>query len=125
MGEKRHVYDMEVSMKKLEIIIRPEKLEIVKNILNDAGASGMMVTNIMGFGNQKGVTHIYRGTEYTVNLLPKLKVETVVADEKEKAIVAELCKQVATGTHGDGKIFVSDIENAVRIRTGESGDVAL
>jgi len=116
---------MEVSMKKLEIIIRPEKLEVVKNILNDAGASGMMVTNIMGFGNQKGATHIYRGTEYTVNLLPKLKVETVVADEKEKAIVAELCKQVATGTHGDGKIFVSDVENAVRIRTGESGNVAL
>ena len=66
-------------MKKLEIIIRPEKLEVVKNILNDFGASGMMVTNIMGFGNQKGVTHTYRGTEYTVNLLPKLKVETVVA----------------------------------------------
>lgn len=112
-------------MKKLEIIIRPEKLEVVKNILNDSGASGMMVTNIMGFGNQKGVTHTYRGTEYTVNLLPKLKVETVVADDKAQKIIDELCKQVATGTHGDGKIFVYDAENAVRIRTGESGNTAL
>jgi len=112
-------------MKKLEIIIKPEKLEIVKNILNDSGASGMMVTNIMGFGNQKGITHTYRGTEYTVNLLPKLKVETVVDDDKEKKIVQELCKQVATGNHGDGKIFVYDVENAVRIRTGESGKIAL
>jgi nitrogen regulatory protein P-II 1 len=112
-------------MKKLEIIIRPEKLEVVKNILNDSGASGMMVTNIMGFGNQKGVTHTYRGTEYTVNLLPKLKVETVVADDKAQKIIDELCKQVATGAHGDGKIFVYDAENAVRIRTGESGNTAL
>ncbi len=112
-------------MKKLEIIIRPEKLEVVKNILNDFGASGMMVTNIMGFGNQKGSTHMYRGTEYTVNLLPKLKIETVVADEKEKKLIDELCKQVATGNYGDGKIFVYDISNVVRIRTGESGSVAL
>jgi nitrogen regulatory protein P-II 1 len=116
---------MEVSMKKLEIIIRPEKLEVVKNILNDLGASGMMVTNIMGFGNQKGVTHIYRGTEYTVNLLPKLKVETVVADEKEESIVDALCKQVSTGNHGDGKVFVYDVQNAIRIRTAESGEIAL
>ncbi len=112
-------------MKKLEVIIRPEKLEIVKNILNDSGASGMMVTNIMGFGNQKGITHIYRGTEYTVNLLPKLKVETVVADDKKQRIVDELCKQVATGAHGDGKIFIYDVEDAVRIRTGENGNIAL
>lgn len=112
-------------MKKLEIVIRPEKLEVVKNILNDSGASGMMVTNIMGFGNQKGITHIYRGTEYTVNLLPKLKVETVVADAKMKKVIDELCKQVATGNHGDGKIFVYDVENAVRIRTGETGETAL
>lgn len=112
-------------MKKLEIVIRPEKLEVVKNILNDSGASGMMVTNIMGYGNQKGVTHIYRGTEYTVNLLPKLKVETVVADEKKDMIVAELCKQITTGIHGDGKIFVSTIDEVVRIRTGENGAVAL
>lgn len=112
-------------MKKLEIIIRPEKLEVVKNILDDNGASGMMVTNIMGFGNQKGLTHLYRGTEYTVNLLPKLKVETVVADDKEKKLVDELCKQVSTGNHGDGKIFVYDIDNVVRIRTGEAGEIAL
>lgn len=112
-------------MKKLEIIIKPEKLEVVKNILNDSGASGMMVTNIMGFGNQKGMTHIYRGTEYTVNLLPKLKVETVIADGKADALVKELCRQVSTGNHGDGKVFVYGIENAVRIRTGESGDSAL
>lgn len=112
-------------MKKLEIIIRPEKLEVVKNILNDSGASGVMVTNIMGFGNQKGMTHIYRGTEYTVNLLPKLKVETVVADEKKATIITELCKQVTTGNHGDGKIFVYNVEDAIRIRTGETGAVAL
>jgi len=112
-------------MKKLEIIIRPEKLEVVKNILNDGGASGMMVTNIMGFGNQKGVTHLYRGTEYSVNLLPKLKVETVVADDKKQALIDALCKQVSTGNHGDGKIFVYDIEDAIRLRTGESGNTAL
>jgi nitrogen regulatory protein P-II 1 len=112
-------------MKKLEIIIRPEKLEVVKNILNDSGASGMMVTNIMGFGNQKGITHIYRGTEYTVNLLPKLKVETVVADAKKQTVLDELCRQVATGNHGDGKVFVYDVEDAIRIRTGETGDKAL
>lgn len=112
-------------MKKLEIIIRPEKLEVVKNILNDSGASGMMVTNIMGFGNQKGITHIYRGTEYTVNLLPKLKVETVVADAKKQTVLDELCRQVATGSHGDGKVFVYDVEDAIRIRTGETGDKAL
>lgn len=112
-------------MKKLEIIIRPEKLEIVKNILNDSGASGMMVTNIMGFGNQKGITHIYRGTEYTVNLLPKLKVETVVADEKKQGLIDELCKQLETGKPGDGKIFVYDVEDAIRVRTKETGNIAL
>ncbi len=112
-------------MKKLEIIIRPEKLEIVKNILNDTGSRGMMVTNIMGFGNQKGITHIYRGTEYTVNLLPKLKVETVVADDVKEKIVKELCQQVASGNHGDGKIFVYDVEDVIRIRTAERGNVAL
>lgn len=116
---------MEVAMKKLEIVIRPEKLEVVKNILNDWGATGMMVTNIMGFGNQKGITHIYRGTEYTVNLLPKLKVETVVADEKAKKIIDQLCKNISSGTHGDGKIFVYDVADVVRIRTGEAGAVAL
>ncbi len=112
-------------MKKLEIIIRPEKLEVVKNILNDAGSRGMMVTNIMGFGNQKGITHIYRGTEYTVNLLPKLKVETVVTDDVKDTLIQELCKHIATGNHGDGKVFVYDVADAVRIRTGERGQVAL
>jgi len=112
-------------MKKLEIVIRPEKLEVVKNILNDAGATGMMVTNIMGFGNQKGITHIYRGTEYTVNLLPKLKVETVVEDAKKAAILEELKKQLPTGNHGDGKVFVYDVEEVLRVRTGETGTVAL
>ena len=112
-------------MKKMEIITRPEKLEIVKNILNDLGASGMMVTNIMGFGNQKGVTHMYRGTEYTVNLLPKMKIETVIADEKKQAIIDALCKQLVTGNYGDGKIFVYDVEDAIRIRTGENGVTAL
>lgn len=112
-------------MKKLEVIIRPEKLEVVKNILNDSGASGMMVTNIMGFGNQKGMTHIYRGTEYTVNLLPKLKVETVISDDKKQQMVEALCKELVTGKPGDGKIFVYDVEDAIRVRTRESGNIAL
>ena len=112
-------------MKKLEVIIRPEKLEVVKNILNDSGATGMMVTNIMGFGNQKGVTHIYRGTEYSVNLLPKLKVETVVADDKTQKIIDALCRELATGKPGDGKVFIYDVEDAVRVRTGEKGNIAL
>ena len=100
-------------MKKLEIIIKPEKLEDLKGILDSCGAHGLMISNIMGYGTQKGYTQMYRGTKYTVNLLPKVKVEAVVAE------------QITTGNYGDGKIFVYDVEDAVRIRTGERGDEAL
>jgi len=95
-------------MKKLEIIIRSEKLETVKNILNNFGISDMMVTNIMGFGNQKGITQFYRGTEFTANFVPKLKIEIVVENTQAQLVIDEICKLVTTGTHGDGKIFVYD-----------------
>ena len=108
-------------MKKLEIIIKPEKLESLKNILNDCEASGLMITNIMGYGNQKGYTRMYRGTTYNVNLLPKVKVETVVADDASEKIIERVIKEISTGNYGDGKIFVYNIEDVVRIRTGERG----
>jgi nitrogen regulatory protein P-II 1 len=112
-------------MKKLEIIIKPEKLEDLKAILDDCNATGIMITNIMGYGNQKGYRQVYRGTEYNVNLLPKVKVETVVSNEIAEDIIAKVVKQINTGNYGDGKIFIHDIEDAVRIRTGERGTQAL
>ena len=86
-------------MKKLEIIIKPEKLESLKNILNDCEASGLMITNIMGYGNQKGYTRMYRGTTYNVNLLPKVKVETVVADDASEKIIERVVKEISTGNY--------------------------
>lgn len=112
-------------MKKLEIIIRPEKLEDLKTILEGCKANGIMISNVMGYGNQKGYKRMYRGTEYTVNLVPKVKVETVVSEEAAEAIIDQAVKQITTGTVGDGKIFVYDVQDAVRIRTGERGEVAL
>lgn len=112
-------------MKKLEIIIKPEKLEDLKSILDGCKANGVMITNIMGYGNQKGFKQVYRGTEYNVNLLPKVKVETVVTDEISEAIIARVIKEINTGNYGDGKIFIYDIEDAVRIRTGQRGAEAL
>lgn len=112
-------------MKKLEIIIKAEKLEDLKGILVGCEASGIMITNIMGYGNQKGYKQIYRGTEYTVNLLPKVKVETVVSEEIAECIVEQVVKQINTGNYGDGKIFIYDVQDAVRIRTGERGEEAL
>ena len=112
-------------MKKLEIIIKPEKLESLKNILDDCEASGLMITNIMGYGNQKGVLKKYRGTQYNANLLPKLKIETVVTDEISEKLITDIVDQIHTGNYGDGKIFISDVEDAVRIRTGEHGTEAL
>lgn len=112
-------------MKKLEIIIKPEKLDDLKGILEDCKANGIMISNIMGYGNQKGYKQIYRGTEYTVNLLPKLKVETVVAEELAEAIIGRVVKEITTGNYGDGKIFIYDVQDAVRIRTGERGESAL
>lgn len=112
-------------MKKLEIIIKPEKLEDLKSILDECKASGVMITNIMGYGNQKGYKQVYRGAEYNVNLLPKVKVETVVSDEISEIIISKVLKEINTGTYGDGKIFIHDIQDAVRIRTGERGTDAL
>lgn len=112
-------------MKKLEIIIKPEKLEDLKGILEGCKANGIMISNVMGYGNQKGYKQMYRGTEYTVNLLPKVKVETVVAEATAEDIVDRVVKEITTGNYGDGKIFIYDVQDAVRIRTGERGEGAL
>lgn len=112
-------------MKKLEIIIKPERLEDLKQILNDSKANGLMITNIMGYGKQKGHVNVYRGTEYHVNLLPKVKVETVVTIETATIIIDRVLKEINTGNYGDGKIFIYDVDDAVRIRTGERGTEAL
>ena len=112
-------------MKKLEIIIRPEKLEILKDILTDCGITGMMVSNIMGFGNQMGYTQQYRGTKYSVNLVSKLRIETVVKDEIVQEIIDKVTETLSSGNVGDGKIFVYPVEEAIRIRTGETGENAL
>lgn len=112
-------------MKKLEIVIKPERLEELKNILTSCAINGMMVSSIMGFGNQKGYTKSYRGTTFTVNLLPKIKVETVVDDETAEVIVKLITSKMPTGDVGDGKIFIYDVSDAVRVRTGERGEKAL
>ncbi|MCM1307534.1 MAG: P-II family nitrogen regulator [Butyrivibrio sp.] len=112
-------------MKKLEIIIKPEKLEDLKKILDENEANGIMITNIMGYGAQKGFKRIYRGNEYFVNLLPKVKVETVVPDETAEQIIELVTKEISTGNIGDGKIFVYNVEDAIRVRTGERGSEAL
>ena len=111
-------------MKKLEIIIRPEKLEDLKDILTVSGVTGM-ISNIMGFGNQMGYTHQYRGVTYSVNLVSKLRVETVVKDEIVQEIIDKVTKTLSSGNVGDGKIFVYPVEEAIRIRTGETGENAL
>ena len=112
-------------MKKLEIIIRPERLEDLKQILEESKANGLMITNIMGYGKQKGYTNIYRGTECHVNLLPKVKVETVVSTDIAVVIIEKALKEINTGNYGDGKIFIYEVEDVVRIRTGERGQDAL
>jgi len=112
-------------MKKLEIIIKPEKLESLKEILDNCKANGIMISNIMGYGNQKGYVQKYRGTEYNVNILPKVKVETVITDDIAETIINKVVDEINTGNYGDGKIFVYNVEDAVRIRTGEHGYDAL
>lgn len=114
-----------VDMKKLEMVIRPEKLDELKVILDECNATGVMVTNIMGYGAQKGFKRIYRGNEYFVNLLPKVKVETVVADDAAEVIIDKVTKEISTGNIGDGKIFVYDVEDVIRVRTGERGPEAI
>jgi len=112
-------------VKKVEMIIRPEKLEDVKDILNKLEIHGMTTTMVSGCGNQKGRKKVYRGTEFSINLLPKIKVETVVHDEKVTELIAKITEAIRTGEVGDGKIFVYNVEQAIKIRTNESGDEAL
>jgi nitrogen regulatory protein P-II 1 len=112
-------------MKKIEAIIKPFKLDDVKDALTAAGIIGMTVTEVRGFGRQKGHTEMYRGNEYTVDFLPKMKVEVVVADGVADKVVALITAAARTGTIGDGKVFVSTLGDAVRIRTGEHGENAL
>ena len=112
-------------MKKIEAIIKPFKLEEVKEALAEVGVEGMTVSEVKGFGRQKGHTEIYRGSEYTVDFLPKIKVEVVLADSQISAAVSAIVKAARTGKIGDGKVFISPIENAVRIRTDEKGEEAV
>ena len=112
-------------MKKVEAIIKPFKLEEVKDALGEIGIEGMTVTEVKGFGRQKGHTEIYRGSEYTVDFLPKIKIELVLADNRVDAAVATIVKSAKTGKIGDGKVFVSAVEEAIRIRTEEKGEQAV
>ena len=112
-------------MKKVEAIIKPFRLEEVKDALGEVGIEGMTVTEVKGFGRQKGHTEIYRGSEYTVDFLPKIKIEMVLADNLVDVAVAAIIKSAKSGKIGDGKVFVSPIEQAIRIRTDERGDQAL
>ena len=112
-------------MKKIEAIIKPFRLEDVKDALHEIGVQGMTVSEVKGFGRQKGHTEVYRGSEYTVDFLPKLRIELVVADAQVGAVIAAITKGAKTGKIGDGKIFVSAVEEAIRIRTGEQGEAAV
>src|SRR3954463_8769188 len=112
-------------MKKIEAIIKPFKLEEVKDALAEVGVEGMTVSEVKGFGRQKGHTEIYRGSEYTVDFLPKIKLDIVLDDARVESAVNAIVKAAKTGKIGDGKFFVSHIENAVRIRTEETGDQAV
>jgi nitrogen regulatory protein PII len=112
-------------MKKIEAIIKPFKLEEVKDALAEVGIEGMTVIEVKGFGRQKGHTEIYRGSEYTVDFLPKVKLEIVVADEMAEKAVSTIVAAAKTGKIGDGKVFVLPVETAIRIRTEETGDRAV
>lgn len=112
-------------MKKIEAIVRHFKLEDVKSAITDAGVQGMTVTEVRGFGRQKGHKETYRGAEYIVDFMPKVKIEIVIADADEEKVVEALVNSARTGQVGDGKIFVSSIEKVIRIRTGESDEAAV
>jgi nitrogen regulatory protein P-II 1 len=112
-------------MKKIEAIIKPFKLDEVKEALQEVGVQGLSVIEAKGFGRQKGHTELYRGAEYVVDFLPKVKIEVVLPDEQVEAAIEAIIGAAKTGKIGDGKIFVSSVEQAIRIRTGESGDEAL
>jgi nitrogen regulatory protein P-II 1 len=112
-------------MKKIEAIIKPFKLNDVKEALQEAGVQGMSVAEVKGFGRQKGHTEIYRGSEYTVDFLPKTKIEMIVRDDQVSSAIDAIIKAARTGKIGDGKVFVSSVEEVVRIRTDERGDKAI
>lgn len=112
-------------MKKIEAIIKPFKLDDVREALSDIGVTGMTVTEVKGFGRQKGHTELYRGAEYVVDFLPKIKMEIVLADEQVEGCIEAITKAAHTGRIGDGKIFVTPLEQAIRIRTGEDGESAI
>ncbi|HAD32377.1 MULTISPECIES: P-II family nitrogen regulator [unclassified Methylophaga] len=112
-------------MKKIEAIIKPFKLDDVREALSDIGVTGMTVSEVKGFGRQKGHTELYRGAEYVVDFLPKVKMEIVLADDQVDACIEAITKAAHTGRIGDGKIFVSPLERAIRIRTGEDGEAAI
>jgi nitrogen regulatory protein P-II 1 len=112
-------------MKKIEAIIRPTKLDEIKTALDELGVAGLTVTDVRGYGAQRGHTERYRGNTYVVNLLPKLKIEIVTTDERAESVLEVVREAARTGEVGDGKIFVSGVERAVRIRTGEEGEIAV
>ncbi|MCL5289426.1 MAG: P-II family nitrogen regulator [Bacillota bacterium] len=112
-------------MTKIEAVIRPGKLEDVKDALNKLGVHGMTVSQVIGCGHQKGRTEVYRGAEYSINLLPKVKVEVIVRDQWVDACVQAICEAARSGEIGDGKIFIYPVSNVIRIRTGEQGDDAV
>jgi nitrogen regulatory protein P-II 1 len=112
-------------MKKIEAVIKPFKLDEVREALSEVGVSGLTVTEVKGFGRQKGHTELYRGAEYVVDFLPKVKVEVVVADNEVEMAIEAIVKAARTGKIGDGKIFVMAVEQVVRIRTGETGEAAV
>ena len=112
-------------MKKIEAVIKPFKLDDVRDGLTELGVNGMTITEVKGFGRQKGHTELYKGAEYVVDFVPKIKIEVVVADNLEKEVVGLIERHARTGKIGDGKIFVLDIKDALRIRTGERGEAAI
>ena len=112
-------------MKKVEAIVRHFKLEDVKNALNEQGIHSMTVTEVRGFGRQKGHTEMYRGTEYAVDFVPKVKIEVTCADDSLQSVIDTILRTAQTGQIGDGKIFVAELQEAIRIRTGETGEEAL
>jgi nitrogen regulatory protein P-II 1 len=114
-----------IKMKKIEAVIKPFKLDEVREALSAIGANGLTVTEVKGFGRQKGHTELYRGAEYVVDFLPKIKLELVVSDEMSDAVIDVIVKTAHTGKIGDGKIFVTAIEEVIRIRTGETGAAAV
>lgn len=112
-------------MKKVEAVIRPERLDIVMEELGKLGYPGVTISEVKGHGKQKGITHMWRGAEYRVEFLPKIKLEVVILDEDLGRVTASIVRAARTGSIGDGKVFIYDVENAVRVRTGESGFKAI